>query len=311
MRKIMLKTNKSPFLLIPALICAGLLLLFSTCAVVADEQIESGQYEVRSNVENASVYFDGEFVGNILKGSLIVPAETSNRPVHHELMIEAPGYTTYNETVLQAPKPGKNNVLRGTLTLLPPERTGTLSLAVSPTGGEVFIDGVTRSFVDQSGILVLRDIPAGYRAVQIRLSGYQDWYERINVEANMVTKIRVSLTRITTGSLQVSSEPSSANVLINGTTVGITPVTIPDLAAGEVEIMLTLPGYQDWGAKTTVIPGQTAPVFGTLMPVVVSTPEPVNMTPEETQAPEPTQSPFGVFVVVGALALASLYRKTG
>lgn len=287
----------------------GILLLISGFVAFGDEQVETAFYEVRSNVENASVYFNGEFVGNIEKGSVLVPAATSSRPVHHQLMIQAPGYTTYNETIVQAPKPGKNNVLRGILTLLPPQRTGTLSLAVTPPGGEVFVDGVSSGVISQSGIHVLRDISAGYRTVQIRLAGYQDWIERVYVESNLDTKIRVTLTPVTTGSVQVSSVPAGANVLINGSPVGITPVTIPDLPAGQVEMRLTLPGYQDWTAVTSIILGQTVPVFGTLVPVVVQTPEPVNTTPVETPIPEPTQSPISLLTAAGALVLTSLLLK--
>jgi len=287
------------------ILAAGLILLPGS--VVADNTTnETGYYEIRSNVENASVYFNGEFVGTIHKGSLLVQAETSNRPVHHQLMIQAPGYTTYNETIVQAPKPGKNNIIRGTLTALPPAKTGTLSLAVSPPGGEVFIDGVSSGIVDQSGIHVLRDITAGYRTVQIKSAGYKDWYERVYVEPNMNTKVRVALSPITTGSLAVSSEPSAANVLLNGSSAGITPVTIPDLPPGPVQVRLTLPGYQDWNGETTIITGQTVPVFGTLIPVVVATPEPVNTTPEETMTPEPTQSPLFIGTVFGALALLAV-----
>lgn len=287
----------------------GILLLISGFVAFGDEQVETAFYEVRSNVENASVYFNGEFVGNIEKGSVLVPAATSSRPVHHQLMIQAPGYTTYNETIVQAPKPGKNNVLRGILTLLPPQRTGTLSLAVTPPGGEVFVDGVSSGVISQSGIHVLRDISAGYRTVQIRLAGYQDWIERVYVESNLDTKIRVTLTPVTTGSVQVSSVPAGANVLINGSPVGITPVTIPELPAGQVEMRLTLPGYQDWTAVTSIIPGQTVPVFGTLVQVVVQTPEPVNTTPVETPIPEPTQSPISLLTAAGALVLTSLWLK--
>ena len=91
---------------------AGFFML--SCAAVADDPSNmTGYYEIRSNVENASVYFNGEFAGNIEKGSLLIQAELSNRPVNHKLMIQAPGYTTYNETIVQAPKPGKNNIIRG------------------------------------------------------------------------------------------------------------------------------------------------------------------------------------------------------
>jgi hypothetical protein len=277
--------------------------------VYGENLAETGYYEIRSNVDNASVYFDGSFAGNVQKGSLMVPAETSNKPVYHQLMIQAPGYSTYNETIFQAPKPGKSNVYRGILTLLPPSRIGTVSLAVSPPGGEVFLDGSSFGTVDQSGIFTLRDITAGYRNIQIKLTGYQDWFERVLVEANMNTKVRVALTPVTNGSVQISSEPAAANVVVNGAPVGITPVTIPNLPAGKVSVTLNLPGYQDFYAETSIIPGQTVSVFGTLMPLVVSTPIPVNQTPNSTPTPEPTQASLGLLTAGGAFVVVSFLRK--
>lgn len=285
-------------------------LIILSCAAVADVPVNmTGYYEIRSNVENASVYFNGEFAGNIQKGSLLVPAELSSRPVSHKLMIQAPGYTTYNETIVQAPKPDKSNIIRGILTAIPPPKMGTLSLAVSPPGGEVFVDEVSYGIVDKSGIHVLRDIGAGYRNIQIVLPGYKDWFERVYVESNMNTKVRVALTQVTTGSLQVSSEPAAANVLLNGATVGVTPVTISDLPPGPVMVTLTLPGYQDWNGETSVMVGQTVPVFGVLAPVVIKAPEPVNVTPEETPTPEPTQSAIFTGSIIGALAVMAICAK--
>lgn len=286
--------------------------LFLICLifpVYGESTDETAYYEFRSNVENASVFFDDTFVGAIEKGSLMVQAETSNKPVYHLLRIEAPGYTTYNETILQAPKPGKSNVYRGILTKLPPPSLGTVSLAVNPPGAEVYLDGILMGTVDQSGIFALRDIPAGYRIVQITLDGYQDWYERVFAEANMNTKVRVRLTPVTTGSLQVTSTPSSANVLVNGHIVGITPVTVPDIPGGQVKVTITLPGYLDFQAETSIIPGQTVPVSGTLQPVVVQTPVPVNTTPQPTPTPEPTQAPLSLGILGGALAYGILLTK--
>lgn len=287
------------------ILISGIILL----PAVGEEQESTAYYEIRSNVENASVYFDDTLAGNIQKGSLMIPAETSNKPVYHLLRIEAPGYSTYNETILQAPKPGKSNIYRGTLTQLPPQKIGTVSVAVNPPGGEVFLNGGFMGNVDQSGIFTLRDIPAGYQTVQVSLSGYQDWIERVFVEANMNTKVRVTLTPETNGSVQVTSQPSGANIQMNGAPVGITPVTIPDLPAGLVKITLSMPGYQDFYAETNVIPGQTVSVSGTLAPLVVSTPEPVNQTPEPTPTPEPTQASLCLLTIGGALAVVSRLQK--
>lgn len=308
------KINKDrgvAFVILARTVLIGLIwMAWVICPVCADEP-GFGYYEVRSNVENASVFFNGEFAGNIRQGTLMIPARISDRPVRHELMIEAPGFATYNETVIQAPKEGRNIILRGTLTRLPAPRTGTLNLAISPPGPEVFIDGVSRGIVDQSGIIVLRDIEAGFRSLLIRFAGYEDYHERVFVEDNMITRVRINLVPVTTGFLQVTSTPAGATILINGVPAGITPVILSEMPEGEVELRLTLAGYYDWTAVTSVIPGQTVPVSGALVPVPVSTPtlEPEPEIPEPIPEQEPIETPLYPAVAVLALFLGAIGLK--
>ncbi|MDD1725129.1 MAG: PEGA domain-containing protein [Methanospirillum sp.] len=303
------KMREDPKIQASLLIAGFFLFLWCISPVAGENPSGTGYYEVRSNIENASVYFDGTLAGTIQKGILLVPAETSNKPVHHILMITADGYSTYNETVLQAPKPGKNTILRGILTKLPPANTGTLSLAVTPPGAAISLDGTPLGTVDSSGIRVLRDIKAGFRVIVVTLPGYQDWKDRVNVEANMDTKVRVILSPATSGTLQVTSAPSGANVFVNGSIAGITPVTLTDIPVGETKIRLTLPGYQEWTGTTSVAPGQVTPVSGTLIQIAVNTsvPAPIETTPEMTPVPEPTQAALFPLIAGGALAIVSLF----
>ena len=294
-----------------------LVLSLSMCTipVFGDNSNQTGYYEIRANVENASVYLDGVAVGTIQGGTLLVPAEISSKPVLHQLMIQAPGYRVYNETVLQSPKAGKNLILKGILTRIPEAPTGTLYLAVSPPGADIMIDGVPRGVVDQSGITVLRGVKAGNRNILIHLDGYQDYNEWASIEANMDNKVRVTLLPLTTGSLQITSEPNAASVIISGVPAGITPVTIPDVPAGQVDVLLTLSGYQDWTGTTVVQPGQTASVSGTLIPVPVKTPEPQITTAVQTQkqtetpTPVPTTTPLSPVIGGLALIILSLFWK--
>lgn len=291
-------------------LCAILLVLafWSINPVFGDGTNQTGYYEVRANVENASVFLDGVAVGTIQGGTLLVPAEISNKPVNHNLMIKADGYKVYNETVIQAPKAGKNIILKGTLIRVPITPVGAVYLAVSPPGADVTIDDVPRGVVGQSGILVLRDVPAGNRIINIHLDGYQDRSERTYVEANMDNQVRITLVPLTTGSVEVTSEPGSASVMINGVPAGITPVIIPNVTAGEVDVRLTLSGYQDWAGSTSLQAGKTALVSATLIPVPTSAPEPVSTTevPTSVPTPEPTATTTPISPIIGVVALGAL-----
>ncbi len=71
-----------------------------------------------------------------------------------------------------------------------------------------------------------------------------------------------------TGSLGVTSEPSSAHVYLDGRYMGLTPVNIDNVVSGKHMVRIVRPGYQFWGTITTVKTGQTQKVNGKLFPAV-------------------------------------------
>src|SRR5690606_1092359 len=58
------------------------------------------------------------------------------------------------------------------------EARGTLSVASDPAVAEVLINGVKHTALTPC---MIPDVPAGERDVTIRLSGYQDWKETVEV----------------------------------------------------------------------------------------------------------------------------------
>ncbi len=269
-----------------------------------------GTFEFRCNVEGADIFLDGQNLGKIKDGSLQTPIPVFERPPKRQLSILASGYSPYNETLIQGPKVGETMIVRGVLQMLPMNLTGTLSIAVSPPGGMVSIDEVPSGVVEQSGIMTLRSVKAGNRTVKVSLSGYQDAKQSVYVEANMVSKIRFTLVPITTGTLEISSVPAGANVVINGSPSGKTPISLPDLPAGTYTIGLKMPGYLDSQNQIVLVAGQKVPVSVSLQPIPTQPPTPVPTTPQPTPTPTPTQATLSpVIAVVGILAAGALIRK--
>jgi hypothetical protein len=66
------------------------------------------------------------------------------------------------------------------------------------------------------------------------------------------------------GSLTVVSRPAGATVMLDGRTVGTTPLTLPEVAAGSHAVRLELPGYRVWSASTQVATGQQKRVSASL-----------------------------------------------
>ena len=269
-----------------------------------------GTFEFRCNVEGADVILDGQNLGKIKDGSFKTPVQVFDRPVKRQLAIQASGYSTYNETLIQNPKVGETMIVRGTLQTLPMNLTGTLSIAVSPPGGSVSIDDVQSGIVDPSGIMTLRSIKSGNRTVKVSLSGYQDAIQSVYVEANLVTKIRISMVPITTGTLEITSVPAGATVIINGSPYGKTPITVPDLPAGTYTLGFTLPGYLESQNQVALAAGQKVPVSVTLQPVPTPTPTPIPTTQQPTPTPTPTQAGLmPVIAIIGIIGAVMLLRK--
>ncbi|MDD1729264.1 MAG: PEGA domain-containing protein, partial [Methanospirillum sp.] len=131
--------------------------------------IGDGFFEFRSNVEGAGVFLDDQRVGTIHDGILKVPVQVYDKTIQHQLRIEAPGYSSYQETLVQNPKVGETKVVRGILQVLPLNLTGTLSLAVSPPGSTVSVDNISVGVIGQSGIMTLRTVKSGSRLVRVTM----------------------------------------------------------------------------------------------------------------------------------------------
>ena len=68
----------------------------------------------------------------------------------------------------------------------------------------------------------------------------------------------------TTGSLLVDSRPAAAEVTIDGRAVGVTPLTIDDLAPGEHRVVLQIPGFNLWATTAQVKVGSRTRVAASL-----------------------------------------------
>jgi hypothetical protein len=68
---------------------------------------------------------------------------------------------------------------------------GTLIVTSSPRGASVFINN---DFAGRTP-LTLQAIPAGSRAVRVRLDGYSTWSRGVSIVANRSTTVAAELTR--------------------------------------------------------------------------------------------------------------------
>ena len=70
----------------------------------------------------------------------------------------------------------------------------------------------------------------------------------------------------TYGTIDITTDPQGANILIDGVEVGVTPKTIPNLETGSHNLILNYPGYERLQKRIMVEDGKTIPISEYLVP---------------------------------------------
>lgn len=154
----------------------------------------------------------------------------------------------------------------------PAASAGRLLVRTTPVGAEVFVNGERRGVTP----LTLRALAYGTYAVRLTSTGFTASEHRIVLDARRPSRsLEVTLTRAravaatppplarptaaaatgaapATGSLLVESRPSGARVLLDGRDVGVTPLTIPSLAAGSYTVRIERAGFAPISTTTRV-----------------------------------------------------------
>jgi hypothetical protein len=240
-----------------------------------------GSISVDSNPERATAILDGG-------SSQLTPCTFNNvLPGSHNLQVSLAGYQLYSTTV--SVSAGKSTYVFASLNPITPS-TGSIYATSLPQGASVYVDGRYYGPAPQ----LASGLSPGYHQVRLSLQGFQDWSGQILVTSGGTTTVSQTLyaspttapTQVPgTGTLEVLSSPSGAQVYLDNVYMGITPITLPQVTAGSHVVLLKLSGYSDWEVTAQVGAGQTTPVSATLVPVTT----------------QPTQGPLP-----GGLALVSL-----
>lgn len=139
-----------------------------------------------------------------------------------------------------------------------PRATPTVHLEIvsAPTGAEVRVDGnlqVTRTPLRLSGLVPGRS----YRVV-VEMAGYQPWSTTHVPGTTSVQQIAVLKPILRT--LLVTSVPTGAEVYLNDTLVGRTPLSLPSIQVEHsLRLRLELPGYANAQRELVIDPEDAEP----------------------------------------------------
>lgn len=257
---------------------------------------------LKINPFGADVTVDGTYYGN---GDMSFPLSAGS----HTLQLKKAGYSDYTTTF---------SISDGQTTSLAPGMTpyaqssgyGDLQIQSDPSGAAVYVNNNYKGTTSSSSALYVTQLTPGSYTVSLSLPDYQTYTETAVVQSGIIYDIHANLVPVTpgpspdtTGQINVGSSPAGAEIYLDNTFRGITPMTLVNIPQGSHTIILKITGYQDWSSPVNVIAGTYAQVSGTL-----SSGQQPNPT---ATAPQPTKSPAAFATIISAIGICGVLVLLG
>jgi uncharacterized protein YkwD len=164
--------------------------------------------------------------------------------------------------------------------------SGYLYVSSSPRGAQIWLDNASTGKITSAYIM---NVPAGRHTVTLKLAGYQDKSQTVQVTAGRTTYLSNVIlakagatptpTQTLTGTISVSSSPGGAQIWLDSVNTGkVTSSSISNVPAGSHLITLKLAGYQDKSQTVQVTAGSTAYLSNSVL-VRIITPVPTQTIP--------------------------------
>ena len=234
-----------------------------------------GYIDTYCNVDGAAVAFDGTYQCTIAQGVCTVGVS----PTGHvqTVTVTKSGYTTWSGALSGMPSDGQHVAVYSTInplstppTTIPPEQYGTIYAQSSPAGAAIYMNG---NYYGYSPVTIPTLQPGTY-TMKASLNGYTPNTQIVTVYAGQTTTyypvLQQSPSPRSTGTVTVTSNPSSAGVYVDGTYQGKTPMTVT-LYPGTHTFRLSLAGYNDYTANVYVTANTNQNLNAIMAPAVYGT----------------------------------------
>jgi len=153
--------------------------------------------------------------------------------------------------------------------------TGQFYITSSPSGAQVYFDGSYKGTTSNSPIIVeVSSTGAPGHTIRLTRSGYQEWnqYYSGNPSDGQYVYVSASLTPVQNyGSISVTSSPSGATAILDGSNSQITPCTFHNVVQGTHTVQVTKSGYSTWSTTTSVTAGLNTQVYASLSVITPNT----------------------------------------
>ena len=219
------------------------------------QQLRYGALSINSNPSGARVFLDNQYKGD-------TPLTIKDVPVgQYSIKLVLSGYEDWSSSVAVLPI----LTVKITADLVPLAKPSVGSIAVNsnPQGARVYLDNAYKGQTP----LNLRDIPVGRHALKLVLADYQEWNSEITITSSQTVRIFADLeSQRATGSIAVNSNPKGADIYLDDSYEGLTPLNLTQIPVGSHIIKLSLPDYREWISEITVSSEQVSRIYVDLEP---------------------------------------------
>ena len=138
----------------------------------------------------------------------------------------------------------------------------SLAIGSLPDAAQVFVDEVPK------GKTPLKlELPLGNHKVRMSLADHQDYEEQLQLAEARDYPLTVTLKPIIKPALlKVDSLPLAAQVFVDGTFTGKTPLRL-ELPAGKHEVRVTYSDHYEWEAQVNLKEEAETPLLARLIPI--------------------------------------------
>jgi hypothetical protein len=224
--------------------------------------VKNGLLSVQSDPPQATVYLNGDSVG-------ITPLEYFSMVTgEHSLTLKKEHYALQDTTlILQG---GNHHNLSMKMSALLEEKRDSSKQRVIPAEEPEYIETslLVKSFPASANLWInnqlqgqtpamVRGLPPNSYLIMVEKEGYQNYDTTLNIETSSRKSI-FALLISKTGGLEVTSEPSGARVLLDGTEIEKqqTPLSLKEIAVGKHSLKIMKPGYFSVDEEFEIRPGQ-------------------------------------------------------
>jgi serine/threonine-protein kinase len=201
------------------------------------------------------------------------PAVEDSQPA---ASVTAKAMTSPQEAKLPSPEPAAAPAPKKAAAT--PVESGRLVVRSTPAGAAVVLDGQKRGITP----LAIGELALGAHSIEISHPGHGTRHQRVTLSERRPQRsvdVRLRPTSVpapapapaavatnATGSLQVVSRPSGAQVFVDDNLIGTTPFVVSDVAPGSRRLRIELSGYKAWTQSVQIEPSARFRVSATLEP---------------------------------------------